>query len=127
MSQIHKLPIGDLKDYNFAIPRSYQRGYRWRADNEVKKLLKDINESEIDYSLQPLILCEKDKDNKLYDVVDGQQRLTTILLILGDTKQFENFSHDEIDKNNIKNAKDQIACFMSSLTKEEKTSFFCSV
>lgn len=127
MSQIHKLPIGDLKDYNFAIPRSYQRGYRWRADNEVKKLLKDINESETDYSLQPLILCEKDKDNKLYDVVDGQQRLTTILLILGDTKQFENFSHDEIDKNNIKNAKDQIACFMSSLTKEEKTSFMDKV
>ena len=127
MSQIHKLPIGDLKDYNFAIPRSYQRGYRWRADNEVKKLLKDINESETDYSLQPLILCEKDKDNKLYDVVDGQQRLTTILLILGDTKQFENFSHDEIDKNNIKNAKDQIACFMSSLTKVEKTSFMDKV
>ena len=40
MSRIQKLSVKELKNSKckFAIPRSYQRGYRWRADNEVKKL-----------------------------------------------------------------------------------------
>ena len=129
MSRIQKLSVKELKNSKckFAIPRSYQRGYRWRADNEVKKLLKDINESESDYSLQPLILCEKDKENKIYDVVDGQQRLTTILLILGETTQFENFSHDEIDNYYIGEAEAQINKFKTSLRDEEKTVFLNKV
>lgn len=129
MSRIQKLSIANLRksDYRFAIPRSYQRGYRWRADNEVSKLLNDIKESNSEYSLQPLILCKNDGSNELYDVVDGQQRLTTILLILDDTKQFENFSHDEIDNIYIKNAKDQIEHFKTSLSDEEKTAFMNKV
>lgn len=129
MSRIQKLSIANLRksDYRFTIPRSYQRGYRWRADNEVSKLLNDIKESNSEYSLQPLILCKNDGSNESYDVVDGQQRLTTILLILDDTKQFENFSHDEIDNIYIKNAKDQIEHFKTSLSDEEKTAFMNKV
>lgn len=125
MSRIQKLSIAHLVEtnYKFVIPRSYQRGYRWRADNEVSKFLNDINESQSDYSLQPLILCEKDEENKLYDVVDGQQRLTTILLVLGKTGQFSNFSHDEIDNDYIEKAKAKIASFKESLTKDENTRF----
>jgi hypothetical protein len=71
--------------YNFFIP-SYQRGYRW-TDTQAKELLSDIWEfSEKDksqnewYCLQPIVVL-KNKDNQ-YEVIDGQQRLTTIYLIL---------------------------------------------
>lgn len=70
----------------FWIP-AYQRGYRW-SPLQVTQLLEDILEftqrrnSQPDefYCLQPLVLKRKTED--VYEVVDGQQRLTTILLIL---------------------------------------------
>lgn len=73
---------------NYWIP-AYQRGYRW-SPLQVTQLLDDIWEwesenrrkkSETDqfYCLQPLVIkIESDR----FEVVDGQQRLTTILLIL---------------------------------------------
>ena len=75
--------IGELLNYNFVIP-SYQRGYRW-DEIQVKDLLNDIyefsqNNDEGFYCLQPLVL-KKISDN-VYEVIDGQQRLTTIYLIL---------------------------------------------
>lgn len=70
---------------SFCIPE-YQRGYRWTQD-EVEKLLNDIYEFSTDetnsseyYCLQPIVV-KKIKDE--YRVVDGQQRITTISLILG--------------------------------------------
>ncbi|NLI59760.1 MAG: DUF262 domain-containing protein [Clostridium sp.] len=73
----------------FFIP-SYQRGYRW-GQEEVKRLLDDIyaNGSK-NYCLQPLVvkrLSEKDVSEKelevdeWFEVIDGQQRLTTLYLI----------------------------------------------
>jgi hypothetical protein len=67
---------------------AYQRGYRW-SEVEVTQLLEDIWEftetiaersKKEFYCLQPLVLSPK-ADGRL-EVVDGQQRLTTILLIL---------------------------------------------
>lgn len=70
----------------FWIP-AYQRGYRWKPE-QVQQLLEDILEfayrknpqNDDFYCLQPLVL--KARDNGQYEVVDGQQRLTTLLLIL---------------------------------------------
>ncbi len=79
--------IGDLLQYSFFIP-SYQRGYRW-TKQQVEDILNDIAEfspKEITglsdktwYCLQPIVV--KENDGK-WDVIDGQQRLTTIYLIL---------------------------------------------
>ena len=75
--------------YEFIIP-SYQRGYRWNQI-QVKDLLNDIyefyqNNNQSFYCLQPLVLKkisdEKKLKNNVYEVIDGQQRLTTIYLIL---------------------------------------------
>ena len=62
----------------FNVP-DYQRGFRWK--DEVEMLLRDINEIEegANYCLQPIVV-KKIGDNK-FELVDGQQRLTTILLI----------------------------------------------
>ncbi len=70
---------------NFFIP-AYQRGYRW-SPFQVLQLLWDIREftmrnnpqPEDFYCLQPLV-CKAYKD--YFEVVDGQQRLTTLFLIL---------------------------------------------
>jgi hypothetical protein len=80
--------INELQQFNFYIP-SYQRGYRWSI-NEVKDLLNDISDftprviedsdEKTWYCLQPIVV--KKKENEQYEVIDGQQRLTTIYLIL---------------------------------------------
>lgn len=76
--------IGQLQGLKFVIP-AYQRGYRW-TETEVKALLNDINDfkdenGEKQYCIQPLIVRWKAQEGK-YEVVDGQQRLTTIYICL---------------------------------------------
>lgn len=69
----------------FYIP-AYQRGYRW-SPLQVEQLLEDIREftmrrnpqPEEFYCLQPLVV--KARPGGDFEVVDGQQRLTTLLLI----------------------------------------------
>ena len=74
--------IGELKDYRFFVP-SYQRGYRW-TEHEVTALLDDIYEFSTEgnksYCIQPLAV--KDREDGSFEVVDGQQRLTTIYIFM---------------------------------------------
>lgn len=67
----------------YQIP-AYQRPYSWEADNATQ-LLEDVwtayDNQEEEYFIGSLITIEREKD-ALYDVVDGQQRLTTLNLIL---------------------------------------------
>lgn len=106
-NKIKETAVSELLGMNFFIP-GYQRGYRW-TEQQVKDLLNDINEFEPEndswYCLQPLVTKKtildinqfktdiQDKTelqditdalNKQirYEVIDGQQRLTTIYLIL---------------------------------------------
>lgn len=70
-------------DYVFHIP-DYQRPYAWEAD-EARTLLSDLIEAqEADaqepYFLGSLVLIKQDEPDA--DVVDGQQRLTTLTLLL---------------------------------------------
>jgi len=129
MNNIETRPIGKLirndstpnrivKVEHYSIP-SYQRGYRW-TELHVKALLEDIdnflksqnmpgaiNES---YCLQPIVVVAQiDEDGlRQWELVDGQQRLTTLYLIL---KRL-NRPHFEItfDKRSASNS------FLSSLT-----------
>jgi hypothetical protein len=61
----------------FRVP-SYQRGYRWGSE-EVTRLLEDVyTNGTKNYCLQPVVVR---KAGDYYDLIDGQQRLTTIFLI----------------------------------------------
>lgn len=94
--------INELREYAFFIP-SYQRGYRW-TDKEVEDLLNDINEfgpkdisdesnEKTWYCLQPIVVKQNENN---YEVIDGQQRLTTIYLILQYLNQ--DFREDKREK-----------------------------
>lgn len=68
--------IADISG-NFYLP-DYQRGYRWTRD-EIKLLLDDIYENgDKPYCLQPIVVK---KMGDKYELIDGQQRLTTLYLI----------------------------------------------
>ena len=107
MNNIELKAIKDLIGMNFFIP-NYQRGYRWTCQ-QVKDLLDDIkefmeNNSTNIYCIQPLVVKRAPIREELLDqiklaksvddvrrlintsdtweVIDGQQRLTTIYIIL---------------------------------------------
>lgn len=95
-NSITLISLAELLDKKFFIP-SYQRGYRW-TEQQVKELLSDIDEFANSrpqegqfYCLQPLVvkkmnISEREKfglvGSPWYEVVDGQQRLTTLFLLL---------------------------------------------
>ena len=100
-------PVEELLGMNFFIP-NYQRGYRWEKQQAIDLLediysfaLKTNSSSEEIYCIQPLVVSEKADDilakckrpeatlddiknyiKGSWTVVDGQQRLTTIYLLL---------------------------------------------
>lgn len=105
MNKLELKSIAELQNLAFYIP-NYQRGYRW-TQRQVEDLLNDIFEfGQKDnagiYCLQPLVVIKRSSEDQLLDrvhaakdldevkrilngqweVVDGQQRLTTIRLIL---------------------------------------------
>lgn len=97
-SKIELRNIRSLSGMNFLIP-DYQRGYRWNGKQAVR-MLEDFKEfcdritkKETDpgefYCLQPIVVkAKKWIDEKTgssiegYEVIDGQQRLTTLFLLL---------------------------------------------
>ena len=102
-NKISLISIQELLDKEFFIPK-YQRGYRW-SKQQVRELLEDIksfDDSKGFYCLQPLVVKKKMDDNAVFrkikeeassiadvtkllkgswEVIDGQQRLTTIFII----------------------------------------------
>lgn len=71
--------------HHFVIP-SYQRGYRWE-EKQVTDLLEDIKqfskrEKSGSYYLQPLVVKPISEKDLTWEVLDGQQRLTTLKLLL---------------------------------------------
>ncbi|MBD5238278.1 MAG: DUF262 domain-containing protein [Bacteroidales bacterium] len=89
-------PIYELLDYTFVIP-AYQRGYRWDKE-QVVALLDDLKQfilrnsnrrqsfsTTLYYCLQPMAVVPENVDcesKKKFIVVDGQQRLTTLYLLM---------------------------------------------
>ena len=69
--------VGSIQG-DFYIP-SYQRGYRWGKD-EVTRLLDDIySNGNNNYCLQPVVVK---RDGERFELIDGQQRLTTLFILL---------------------------------------------
>ena len=81
----HKYSIEEAFRECFYIVPDYQREYVW-TDKEVHQLLEDINEqidagSTREYFIGTVLVSPTDQKNH-YEVIDGQQRLTTFFLLL---------------------------------------------
>jgi hypothetical protein len=98
--------VADLLTMHFNIP-CYQRGYRWE-EKHVVALLDDIlsfskqiedsnNKTGKFYCLQPLAVVENhilsEPNQIVYDVIDGQQRLTTLYLLLSYLSEIRKFAY----------------------------------
>lgn len=80
----------------------YQRPYAWEAAN-VEQLLNDVRDAQAahdeEYFIGSLITIEK-KKGELYEVVDGQQRLTTLNLIFAKLREHLEDSYARADLEN---------------------------
>lgn len=77
--------ISKLKEYHFLVP-DYQREYVWKVDDQVEQFLADIAsefepgaKDQSSYFIGSIIVV---KNGSKYDVIDGQQRLTTTVLTM---------------------------------------------
>ena len=86
------------------VVKLYQRGYRW-GKSEVERLLDDVYnllgsdatnlnrmKNAKNYCLQPVVV--KNLGNEEFELIDGQQRLTTLFLIYKYMQYQPNFSLD---------------------------------
>ena len=105
------LTIAKLFDDFYHIP-NYQREYVWQ-EKQVEQLLKDIyaeflpigcQDKSDDYFIGSIVVCSgSDNTDDLYEVIDGQQRITTIYIFFCVVKNYicqlnNNQSVDNIKK-----------------------------
>lgn len=80
----------------------YQRPYAWEASN-VEQFLSDVNDARLagdeEYFIGSLITIAKTK-GELYEVVDGQQRLTTLNLIFARLRKHTEDTYAKADLEN---------------------------
>lgn len=88
LKSVNELRVNESGDSLCYFIPDYQRGFRW-SPLQVKQLLDDIREftqrrnpqPDEFYCLQPLVIKTRTSGGA-FEVVDGQQRLTTLLLIM---------------------------------------------
>lgn len=118
---VKKINIIDENIFNsgayYEIPL-YQRAYAWE-DKEIGQLIEDINDIKVDdkttvqpnYYIGTLIVSKQDNEEK-YEVVDGQQRLTTLYLLFNylgiETKPTLTFACREKSNYSLRNIKNVI-------------------
>jgi hypothetical protein len=95
-SAIPSLSIRELfeRTDDYVIP-VYQRNYAW-GYGEVKQLIDDINDYASDtskcytpYYIGSLVVFERDEGGRIsYETIDGQQRLTTLVILLSALKRW---------------------------------------
>ena len=88
----------------YVIPR-YQRAYAWEYD-EIVQLIEDIKDATSEsnsnnYYIGTLIVCKIKDDPETYEVIDGQQRLTTLYLLLS-YLSFKEFPDIKPPKKNLR-------------------------
>lgn len=80
---LYEMSLREILNLELSIP-PYQRIYCWRKKNVIR-LLNDVFEANSEYRLGSIILQRnRNKDNNTYnyDIIDGQQRLTTLAMTL---------------------------------------------
>lgn len=86
MSKAQILSVEELLKLNLVIP-SYQRPYKWTEKN-IRELILDIQKGIEDANKYPnfkyrvgTVILYQENDEKPYEIVDGQQRILSFLLL----------------------------------------------
>jgi len=92
------------QDSFYEIPR-YQRPYRW-TDEHVEQLWDDLYESfengENSYFLGSIVTVKQNGDSSKKDVVDGQQRLTTLMILFCVIRDlYPNLNENSLDPQSV--------------------------
>lgn len=123
-SKIINIDSGAPEHYH--VPK-YQREYTW-GKHDWERLMQDIDENELGYFMGSLI-CVADAhprtagDEFIYDVVDGQQRLTTLsLLMMAIYKRLTEFreDHDFADEEDREDFENTLASLRNKLVKKKR-------
>jgi len=96
---VNNYRICDVFSKFYVVP-DYQREYVWEEKN-YRQLLEDITEEyqnsrNSEYFIGSIVVCERDND-KRFEVIDGQQRLTTLFVCLAAFKKLLEQSEDVSD------------------------------
>ncbi|WP_054861306.1 DUF262 domain-containing protein [Gracilibacillus sp. JCM 18860] len=124
----HKRTVKEVFTYIYEIP-FYQRGYSWKSD-QIRQFWDDLmmvkEEGHSEYFMGSIVINEENKD--LLQVIDGQQRLTTItiflsairdLLIINNNKESAfNIHQNYIAERNIWGGKDKFRLTLSEINLE---------
>ncbi|EFA4475678.1 DUF262 domain-containing protein [Escherichia coli] len=96
--------ISKLSDYYFLVP-DYQREYIWKVDDQVEQFLMDLDneyqpeqKDQNGYFLGSVIIV---KNGEKHDVIDGQQRLTTIVITMCALRDLLKDRLDTLDKKGL--------------------------
>ena len=93
-----------IKDKKFIIP-DYQRAYAWDMEkcdilwNDFINFEKNRNDENNQYFLGTIVTC-KNESKKEIEIIDGQQRITSLFLLLrAFYKKLENMSQNDTTQN----------------------------
>lgn len=104
---IKQMAVREILDGRLFFIPAYQRGYRWTktqiydlCNDLLEYALKKDKNPELFYSLQPLIVRKtmqkiEDDEKEVYEVIDGQQRLTSVYLLLRYVMAFLGIKSDD--------------------------------
>jgi hypothetical protein len=85
MAVPEELSVGKIFEHDDYIIPLYQRNYAWEQA-QVTQLIRDIwdyKKEDANYYIGTLVVYSRDTDNKVvYETIDGQQRLTTLNILL---------------------------------------------
>ena len=136
----------ELRDGRIFYVPAYQRGYRWNEE-QVKDLLDDLynfasgKNEKLFYCLQPVIVKKINKDSdqwraiikahsqidqekEIYEVVDGQQRLTTLYILLQYIIEKASDEDKEDEQKSMYNliyeTRIEMACFLENIATKTK-------
>ncbi|MHB8105734.1 MAG: DUF262 domain-containing protein, partial [Dehalococcoidales bacterium] len=82
LGQLFNTPI-DGKEYSYFQVPKYQRKYEWEREKHVAKLTEDVFDNIGNaYFMGPIIYCSPSLTSNFIELIDGQQRLTTLAIFI---------------------------------------------
>ena len=115
-------------DSQFLVPK-YQRGYDWKGNTEVQDLFNDLEacieaKHNKDLFLGTMIFDVSNERKGIVEIIDGQQRLTTLVLILIACREY---AKNELENSDFAHSTQQIICRTDPLLEEPRNQLIASV